>query len=597
MTQAAISSTSTGSEETLPRWDLSDLYQGPDCEALKQDIVTSTQQAEAFSKQYQSQIENLSGNDLATAIAEYETIQETLGRLGSFAYLYYAENMSDAIRAQFFQNISEALNDISTPLIFLTLELTRIEDKAMEEKLQQSTALRHYAPWIRDVRVYKPYQLSDELEKLLHEKSVTTQAWTRLFDETISHLRFPLGDDELTCTEILHLMSSKDSEKRKEAAQTLGKVLAENIRIFSTITNALAKDKAIEDKWRNLPKPISERNVSNFIEDDVVEALISSVKASYSNLSHRYYRLKAKWMDKDALDYWDRNAPLPQDTDRKIPWEEAVELVLTAYGNFSPQLRTLGEKFFDNDWIDVPPRDGKDSGAFAHPTVPSAHPYLLLNYQGKIRDVMTLAHELGHGVHQLLSAKQGGLMADTPLTLAETASVFGEQLTFRELLNRETDADKRKIIIAGKVEDMLNTVVRQVAFCEFERLVHDKRKEGEISTEELGAIWMQVQQESFGDAIRFDDNYCNFWSYIPHFVHSPFYVYSYAFGDCLVNALYAQYLEGMEGFEDKYFTMLEAGGTLHHKELLAPFDLDASDPAFWQKGLDIISGFIDELEG
>ena len=367
-------------------------------------------------------------------------------------------------------------------------------------------------------------------------------------------------------------------------------------KLFALITNTLAKDKAIEDKWRNFLKPISSRNMQNFIEDEVVEALITSVKGQYSNLSHRYYRIKAGWMGQDKLDYWDRNAPLPNADDREIPWDEAVETVLTAYESFSPSLRELGELFFTRPWIHALPSEGKDSGAFAHPTVPDVHPYLLVNYKGKIRDVMTLAHELGHGVHQVLAAKQGALMADTPLTLAETASVFGEQLTFRKILEQESDAKKRAIIIAGKVEDMLNTVVRQVAFCEFERHVHDERQKGEVPIERLNNIWLQVQKESLGDAIRLDSPYEYYWSYIPHFIHSPFYVYAYAFGDCLVNSLYSVYLEGMEDFENKYFSMLEAGGTKHHKELLEPFGLDATDPLFWNKGLGMISSFIDELE-
>ncbi|MCC7260310.1 MAG: M3 family oligoendopeptidase, partial [Alphaproteobacteria bacterium] len=422
-------------------------------------------------------------------------------------------------------------------------------------------------------------------------------AWCRLFDETLSGLRFTVDGEELNTEQAIDLLSGKDGEKRKKAAKALGKTFGENAKLFALITNTLAKDKDVEDKWRGFERPISSRNLANCVEDEVVDALIAAVKQNYAQLAHRYYKIKAGWFGKESMPYWDRNAPLPEAADKVYPWDEAVALVLDAYGSFSPELRKLGQKFFDNNWIDVPVRPSKSPGAFAHPTVPSAHPYLLLNYQGKVRDVMTLAHELGHGVHQLLSAEQGALMADTPLTLAETASVFGEQLTFRELLNREKDGKKRKYMIAAKVEDMLNTVVRQVAFCEFERQVHDERKSGELTAERIGEIWLGVQQESLGPAIVFEEEYRYYWTYISHFVHSAFYVYAYAFGDCLVNSLYAAYEKQPKGFQDKYFAMLRAGGTLHHKELLAPFDLDATKPDFWQQGLGIISGFIDELEG
>ena len=383
---------------------------------------------------------------------------------------------------------------------------------------------------------------------------------------------------------------------RRDAATALGKVLSDNVRLFAHITNTLAKDKEIEDTWRNFARPVSSRNLANYVEDDVVDALVAAVRGAMPDLSHRYYRLKARWFGQDRLDYWDRNAPLPDDENRAIPWDQAVTKVLDAYGRFSPELAAVGRRFFDQAWIDAPVRPGKAPGAFAHPTVPSAHPYLLVNYQGKVRDVMTLAHELGHGVHQVLAGAQGHLMADTPLTLAETASVFGEMLTFRKLLDEAPAPRERRVMLAGKVEDMINTVVRQVAFYEFERRLHDKRRQGELLPDEINALWLGVQGESLGPAIRFDDGYGVYWTYIPHFLHSPFYVYAYAFGDCLVNSLYAAYHNAHEGFAEKYLAMLRAGGTLRHKELLAPFGLDASDPAFWDKGLGVIRGFIDELE-
>ena len=409
-------------------------------------------------------------------------------------------------------------------------------------------------------------------------------------------LTFTVDRKRLTSAEVFHLMSDPDEAVRKKAAKSIGKVLGANARLCALITNTLAKDKEIEDRWRGLPEPASSRHLANQVEPEVVAALVAAEKDAYPRLSHRYYALKAKWMGRDRLDYWDRNAPLPEDDDTTIPWSAARDKVLSAYGAFSGDLADIGQQFFDNPWIDAPVRAGKDSGAFSHSTVPAVHPYLLLNYQGIVRDVMTLAHELGHGVHQVLAADQGLFLADTPLTLAETASVFGEMLTFKKLVADETDGTRRQVMIAAKVEDMINTVVRQVAFYEFERLVHDARREGELTPDQLGDIWMQVQVESLGPVFRYDKGYRNFWSYIPHFIHAPFYVYAYAFGDCLVNSLYAVYEDGAAGFETKYLDMLKSGGSLRHRELLAPFGLDASDPGFWSRGLDVISGLIDQLE-
>ena len=366
--------------------------------------------------------------------------------------------------------------------------------------------------------------------------------------------------------------------------------------LFARITNTLAKEKEIEDRWRKLPTPQTGRHLSNDVEPEVVEALRDAVVAAYPRLSHRYYALKARWLGLDKLQVWDRNAPLPQEDDRKIGWDEARATVLGAYAGFDPRMAELAAPFFERGWIDAPVKPGKAPGAFAHPTVTEVHPYVLLNYLGKSRDVMTLAHELGHGVHQRLAAGQGELLASTPLTLAETASVFGEMLTFRRLLEAAPDAGRRKVLLASKVEDMINTVVRQIAFYDFESKLHAARREGELTPDDINALWMSVQTESLGPAFEFMPGYETFWSYIPHFIHSPFYVYAYAFGDGLVNALYAVYEQGEPGFQDRYFEMLEAGGSKHHKELLAPFGLDATDPAFWDKGLGLIAAMIDELE-
>jgi oligoendopeptidase F len=582
--------------DNLPEWDLSDLYPGRDSESLKRDLSRLADDAQAFRERYQGHLADLSGAALGAAIETYERLQEQSGRIVSYASLVHAGDLADPEIGRFFQTMQERINAISTTLLFFSLELNRVEDADLAAK-EADPALARYRPWLRDTRAFRPHQLSDEVEKLLHEKYVAGRAaWTRLFDETIADLRFPIRGKELTEAEALDLLSDRDPEIRREAALVIGDVLGKNARTFALITNTLAKDKEIEDRWRGFERPISSRNLANFVEDDVVDALIAAVRDSYPSLAHRYYKLKASWFGVEALPFWDRNAPLPEDEDRQIPWREAEETVLSAYRRFSPELAAIGGRFFAGRWIDAPVRPGKASGAFAHPTVPSAHPYLLLNYQGKVRDVMTLAHELGHGVHQVLAARQGYLMADTPLTLAETASVFGEMLTFRALLAREIDPKRRKIMLAAKVEDMLNTVVRQIAFATFEIKVHDERREAELTPDRLGEIWLEVQRESLGPAMLFDDSYRNYWAYIPHFIHTPFYVYAYAFGDCLVNSLYAVYQDAHQGFAEKYLELLRAGGTLRHRELLAPFGLDAADPSFWSKGLSVVAGFIDELE-
>jgi oligoendopeptidase F len=581
---------------SLPEWDLSDLFPSRDGPETKAEIEALEGQAKGFDADYAGKLAGLSGSQLAGAVRRYEALEERLGRLMSYAQLVYAGDMSDLANGKFYQSCQEAATRISSALLFFTLELNRLDEAELERKLEDPDLAR-YRPWLRDLRAFRPYQLPDDVEKLLHEKALSSRsAWVRLFDETMASLRFPLDGEELTNAEILNRMSDHDAGVRERAAKCFGKVLIDNGRLFALITNTLAKDKAIEDEWRGLARPVSARNLANFVEDQVVDALVEAVVEAYPRLSHRYYALKAKWLGKDRLPYWDRNAPLPGDDDRTIPWDEARETVLGAYAHFSPELAGIGATFFDKPWIDAPVRPGKASGAFAHPTVPSAHPYLLLNYQGRVRDVMTLAHELGHGVHQVLAGAQGHLMSATPLTLAETASVFGEMLTFQSLLRATEDPEKRRIMLAGKVEDMLNTVVRQIAFHRYETAVHAQRKEGELLPEDLGEIWMRTQTEALGPAFEFDETYRVFWAYIPHFLHVPFYVYAYAFGDCLVNSLYAVYQEAEEGFADKYLEMLRAGGSKRHKELLAPFGLDASDPAFWRKGLGVIAGMIDELE-
>jgi len=583
----------------LPEWDLSDLYEGIDSPALAADFETTETETARFAAAYEGALNTLDGDGLAGAIAAYEEIERRLGRIMSFAGLLYAQNTADPARAKFMGDAQARATAITQPLVFFTLELNRLDETALDARMAESPALARYRPWLERVRAMRPYQLSDELEKFLHDQSVVgAAAWNRLFDETMAALTFEVeGEDEpLGLEATLNLLSDPDRARRRAGGQALAATLGRNLRLFTLITNTLIKEKEIEDRWRSLPAPDTARHLANHVEPEVVDALREAVLSAAPRLTHRYYALKAGWLGLERLEFWDRNAPLPESEDRTVPWSEARQTVLDAYAGFAPEMADLAEPFFDRGWIDAAVKPGKAPGAFAHPTVSDVHPYVLLNYLGKQRDVMTLAHELGHGVHQRLAAEQGELLSHTPLTLAETASVFGEMLTFRKVLDAETDPARRKSLLAGKVEDMLNTVVRQIAFYEFERRIHDERRAGELTSERLGEIWMEVQGETLGPHIRLGEGYETFWAYIPHFVHAPFYVYAYAFGDGLVNALYAVYEQGGPGFQEKYFDMLRAGGTRHHKDLLAPFGLDASDPAFWERGLALIEGMIDELE-
>ena len=580
----------------LPEWDLSDLYPGRDSEALTRDLPHSPRKRKLFAMRYEGRLDALSGAELGAAVEAYERLQEKIGRIMSYASLVHAGNLSDPEIGRFYQTMQERTNAVSTALLFFTLEINRLDDADLDAKLADP-ALAHFRPWLRDTRAFRPHQLSDEIEKLLHEKYVAGRAaWTRLFDETIAELQVPVSragiDRARSARFVVRQGSGNPARGGADDRRSVGE---EHAHLRADHQHA-RQGQGNRGPLAPLPAPDLLAQSANFVEDEVVDALIAAVRDSYPRLSHRYYGLKARWFGVEELPFWDRNAPLPEEEERTISWSEAEETVLSAYGAFSPEMAAVGGRFFAGRWIDAPLRPGKASGAFAHPTVPSAHPYLLLNYQGKTRDVMTLAHELGHGVHQLLANRQGYLMADTPLTLAETASVFGEMLTFRALLARETDPRRRKIMLAGKVEDMLNTVVRQIAFVSFEQKVHEERREAELTPDRLGEIWLDVQRESLGPALRLDGVYRHYWSYIPHFIHTPFYVYAYAFGDCLVNSLYAVYEDAHQGFAERYLEMLRAGGTMRHRELLAPFGLDAANPSFWSKGLSIIAGFIDELE-
>ncbi len=585
----------------MPEWNLADLYTGIDAPEVTRDLERMDAECAAFEADYKGKLAERTAGEgggvwLAEAVRRYEAIDDVAGRLGSYAGLVHAGDSVDPAITKFYGDVSERLTNASVHLLFFALELNRVDD-AVIERAMAVPELAHYRPWLEDLRKEKPYQLEDRLEQLFHEKSQTGYgAFNRLFDQTISGLRFRVAGKELAIEPTLNLLQDRAPEKRKAAGQALAKTFKANERTFALITNTLAKDKEISDRWRGFADVADSRHLNNRVEREVVDALVGSVRAAYPKLSHRYYQLKAGWFKKKKLAHWDRNAPLPFAATGTIAWPEARQMVLSAYRGFSPEMADIAERFFTDRWIDAPVRPGKAPGAFSHPTTPSAHPYVLMNYQGKPRDVMTLAHELGHGVHQVLAARNGALMAPTPLTLAETASVFGEMLTFKRLLAQTKSARQRQALLAGKVEDMINTVVRQIAFYSFERAIHTERRNGELTAERIGEIWLSVQGESLGPAIDIRPGYENFWMYIPHFIHSPFYVYAYAFGDCLVNSLYAVYENAQSGFAERYLAMLAAGGTKHYSELLKPFGLDARDPTFWDGGLSVISGMIDELE-
>lgn len=585
----------------LPTWNLTDLYSSTDAAELLHDkdwvMKASSEFEQAWKGGLKKAAKTTGKKGLGTAIEQFEKIEDVMGRLISFASLTYFSNTLDEQSAKFYGDMQTHITDASSMLLFFGLELNQLDKALVERSISEDTLAAKYEPWITDLQKDKPYQLEDRVEQLFHEKSMTAHsAWNRLFDETMSDLRFEVNGDTLSIEQALNLLQDTDPKVRETAGKALISTFSGNLRVFTLISNTLAKDMEISDRWRGFEDIADSRHLSNRVEREVVDALASAVRDAYPRLSHRYYKLKAKWLGVEELNFWDRNAPLPETSKSLISWQDAKDIVISAYGDFSPEMAEIAGDFFDKSWIDAPVRRGKAPGAFAHPTVPSAHPYVLVNYMGKARDVMTLAHELGHGVHQVLAGDQGALMASTPLTLAETASVFGEMLTFRAILKQTTDKRERKAILAQKVEDMINTVVRQIAFYEFERKLHTARREGELTSDQIGELWMSVQADSLGPAIKLNEGYETFWTYIPHFIHSPFYVYAYAFGDCLVNSLYAVYQNADEGFQNQYFDMLKAGGTKHHSELLKPFGLDASQPDFWNQGLSMIEGLIDELE-
>ena len=581
----------------LPVWNLKDLYVSTNDKNLNNDLNQLRRITKKFEKKYTYKITKLSPSQLLKAIIELENIDIKIDKIMSYAHLLVAEDGNNEKNKIFYQQMQEQITNIASSIVFFSLELNEVSNAKLN-KIYADKKLEPYKNWIKNIRKFKPYQLDVKTEKLLQEKSITSRsAWVRLFDDTIASLKFPFKGKNLSSAEIFNFLSDKKESNRKKSAIVVSAVLKDNISLFASITNNLAKDKSINDKWRGLPNPVSSRNLSNVVEDEVVEALTETIKENYPKIAHRYYKIKAKWFKKKSLMYWDRNAPLPFQSQSIYSWKDARQIVSDAYSNFDQRAGNIVNKFFDNSWIHAPVIAGKSPGAFAASTVPSVHPFILVNYQGKARDIATLAHELGHGIHQYLAGKkQTYFNSSTPLTLAETASVFGEMLTFKSLLSITKKENERKGLLANKVEDMLNTVVRQIAFFEFEKRIHDQRKIKELSVNEICKIWIDVQKQSLGPSIKFNDDYKYFWSYIPHFIHSPFYVYAYAFGDCLVNSLFNVYESKLPKFEDKYITLLESGGSNTYDKLLKPFGLNPKKKDFWQKGVNVIESLIDQLE-
>ena len=585
------------SSSKLPEWNLSDLYPGSESPELETDLKWVEEECREFTDLYLGKVAELRAPDLYECVMRLEEIETISGRIGSFAHLNYCLDTLDVNRGKLLGDCKARLAEASSQLAFLEIEISKITNERFEELLASDIGLARYRPFLDRVRKLRPHLLSLELEQFLGDKAaVGKTAWIRLFDETVAAMKFDVGGKRLNLEGTLNKLADARRSTRRKASAAIGKGLKQKLPVFSLIINTLAKEKAIEDKWRNYQSPQASRHLSNDVEPEIVEALRQAVVAEYPEISHRYYRLKAGWLGRRRLREWDRNAPLSAKSETKFSWNDARSRVLEAFGEFSPTISEIASRFFDHGWIDAEIRPGKASGAFSHPTVTRAHPYILLNYEGKPRDVMVLAHELGHGVHQVLAAKQGELLSRTPLTLAETASVFGEMLAFKSLLQNVSEEHEHRSMIAGKVEDMINTVIRQIAFYEFECRLHRRRAEGELMSREICDLWMEVQSESLGSAFKFSKEYRTHWAYVSHFFHVPFYVYAYAFGQGLVHALYAEYENGLPSFESKYVELLEAGGTRNHRELLEPFGLDIAAPEFWSSGLSLIRRMIDDLE-
>lgn len=582
----------------LPKWDLSPLYLGIEDNNISQDIEILEKKTKDFAKNYNGFISDMHADGLYIAISEYEIIENISTKLYTFAFLQYVTDLTNENVVAFLQKIKDKLTDISTNLTFFSLQINNLSDEDFDKLIKQDGKISQYVDYLKNIRRFKKHNLSNEIENLIINKdSSGISQIIRLFDEHSARLKFNIDGKSLNLSAAIELLSSGSGDMRKNAAGEISKVFGENAWFYGIILNTVAKDKSIDDNLRYYKSPISSRNLSNFIEDDVVECLINSVKSRYPQISHRYYKLKAKLMNKEFLEYYDRNAPISVADDKIFTFDQAREIVLDSYYGFNEEIGKIVESFFANKLIDAEPSPFKMSGAFCHPNATEHNPYIMLNYFGKTRDVSTMAHELGHGVHMQLSRKCGQLMQHAPLTLAETASLFGEQLVFERLL-KTSISDKEKIaILSNKIEDSINTVIRQISFCDFENTIHKERARGELTTSKISSIWLETQRDSLGEYVKLSNEYSNYWCYVSHFIHAPFYVYSYAFGNLLVNSLYNCYKnEKVQNFSTKYIELLSSGGKVHHSDALKPFGLNAKDQDFWLSGLSLIEKLIDDLE-
>lgn len=591
----------TDAESGLPIWDLSDLYDGPEDPRIKEDFargeghVKELARLEGAFLSARANAERL-GLLIDQAAGLYEKAMDDMGGALAYATLSSTIDRENPAVAKMQSDLSSQAAMISAGALFLSLELNQLEDWEIEQALRATERAQRWRPWLRRIRASRPHELSADLERLMLERMPATAQWTRLFDETLTRLRARVGKENLTLNEALTRLSAPQAATRKAAAKGLSAALAENAPVLALALNTLAFEKQIEDRWRKYDDPAASRHLANEVDKDAVDAMAEAVGESYARLSHRYYALKARIMGRKSLDFWDRNAPLSEDVQKSYTWDEAKRIVLGAFAQMGPEFVRRAQLFFDHAWIDAAPRAGKSSGAYAHPVTANRHPYVMLNFTGDRREVLTLAHELGHAVHQTLCQPLGSILADTPLTLAETASIFAEGLVFEHLVADASPEDK-KALLAGKIEDGLNSVIRQIAFHRFEEKFHAARQDGEVALDDINAIWLEVMGESLGPAIKLNDGYEVWWAYVSHFVHAPFYVYAYAFGDLLVSALMEKRREDPAAFTPLYEQLLAGGGTKTYVEALAPFGMNPRDKAFWKMGCHRLESLIDQFEG
>ena len=586
--------------EALPIWDLSDLYSGPEDPKIAVDFARGEKSVKELAK-LQGQFVSARANPerlgllIDQAAGLYEKAMDDMGGALAYATLASTIDRENARIAKMQSDLGTQAAMISADSLFLSLELNQLEDWEIENALKVTPKAQKWRPWLRRIRASRPHELTPDLERLMLDRMPAVGQWSRLFDETLTRLRVKIGKESLTLNEALNRLSAPQGSVRKSAAQGLSAALRDNVPVLALTLNTLAFEKQVEDRWRKYEDPAASRHLANEVDKDAVDAMAEAVGESYVNLSHRYYKIKAKILGKKQLDFWDRNAPLTQDVQKNYSWAEAKKIVLDSFAQMGPEFAERAQRFFDQPWIDAAPRAGKSSGAYAHPVTANRHPYVMLNFTGDRREVLTLAHELGHAVHQTLCQPLGSILADTPLTLAETASIFAEGLVFEHLV-ATASLEEKKALLAGKIEDGLNSVIRQIAFHRFEEKFHAARLEGEVALDQINTLWLEVMGESLGPAIKLNDGYELYWAYVSHFVHSPFYVYAYAFGDLLVSALMEKRRENPAAFTPLYRELLAGGGTKTYVEALAPFGMNPRDKAFWKMGCARLEGLIEAFE-